>query len=121
MMDAVRKFSSTPFEYGQADCCTFVAECIKVLTGDDLLANLVYSSEAEAQSLIEQYGSLENAITAVLGKEPCDDCENCKVGLVELADGQRLAVFIHGTQCIGKTLTGVTSWPISRLVRTWCI
>lgn len=49
-----------PFQWGAHDCCTFCAEWMGILTGQDILGQWrgEYATESEARNLIEQRGGL---------------------------------------------------------------
>ena len=49
-----------PFSYDGADCCAFVADCLKETTGEN--PNFRYSTEEEANQLIAEHGGLDERI-----------------------------------------------------------
>jgi len=60
-----------PFQYGQFDCMLFCADAIKSITGVDYAESLRgYTSIAEANAIIDRYGSKEALISAVLQRDP---------------------------------------------------
>ena len=56
-----------PFRYGVADCCQFARHLVREMTGHDYGAEWQYSSEKEAQTIIESHGGLEPLISSYLG------------------------------------------------------
>ncbi len=65
----LRERNSIPFFYGQNDCMLFVADVVSLLTGYDPAAaeRGTYSTEEEAQAIIESNGGMEAFITSRLG------------------------------------------------------
>jgi len=46
-----------PFKWGSWDCCKFSNECIKAITGEDLIPiNLKWKDEKSAMKAIKEYG-----------------------------------------------------------------
>jgi len=46
-----------PFKWGSWDCCKFSNECIKAITGEDLIPiNLKWKDEKSAMKAIQEYG-----------------------------------------------------------------
>lgn len=50
-----------PFQWGINDCCIFSADCVSVLTGVDLAADLrgTYATEPEAAAVLARLGGVE--------------------------------------------------------------
>jgi hypothetical protein len=59
----------TPFVWGEHDCCLFAASVVQALTGVDPAAGWrgTYSTEEQAQALIEEAGGLLALATSALG------------------------------------------------------
>lgn len=56
-----------PFEWGALDCVLFAAHWARIKTGKDYLADMPkWSSEDEAERVIDSVGGLESAIDAML-------------------------------------------------------
>lgn len=71
-IQALNAWKKRQFDYGDADCCQFVAHVIKHMSGKDYAEGFAYNSESEAGLLISKFGSLQELITNVLG-EPSDN------------------------------------------------
>jgi hypothetical protein len=64
----IREARRQPFRWGEHDCCTFAAACVKARTGRDALAGLPrWSSEEDAAALLAERGGLCAAVTQCLG------------------------------------------------------
>ena len=74
------ELGNAPFAWGAFDCCAVPRRLFTLLHGYDPAPELIYSSEAEAATLIEQHGGLSALITHVIGTQPLD------VGDTELGD-----------------------------------
>lgn len=55
-------------EWGRLDCCQFVREYVRNLTGRDYGAELSYTSESEAMSIISRHGDLPGLLRSILGE-----------------------------------------------------
>jgi len=71
-IQALNAWKRRRFDYGDADCCQFVAHVVKHIGGKDYAEGFAYNSESEAGLLISKFGSLKELITSVLG-EPSDN------------------------------------------------
>ncbi|HEY1723953.1 MAG TPA: hypothetical protein VGF89_00915 [Steroidobacteraceae bacterium] len=67
---AIEVARSLPFAYGTHDCCLFAADVVLAVTGEDHAAQLrgTYTSEQDAQALLEQLGGLEAFVRSKLGE-----------------------------------------------------
>ena len=123
MREVIYKYQQQPFRYGDADCCAFVGECLEAAGRDNPMRRFSYSGETQAKEIIENYGSLEMAIRAVLG-EPINvkDAAENDVVIVE-QHGEQIAGIVHrtalGLRCVMRTQNGVIDWPLHRAVRIW--
>ncbi len=118
MLDLLHKWAQTPFDYGRADCCQFVAECVSELRGYNPMRCFSYDDEKSANKIIEQYGSLREAVTAVLG-DPIDDPVDGDVALMEI-NGRQLAAIVYRDRCIFRTESGnIADVPASHAVCYW--
>jgi len=115
--DVIQKYDSLPFSYDGADCCRFVGEYIKAVTGENPAALFDYSTEGEAYSLIGSYGSLYALFRDVLG-EPDAGVTEPAVALTECL-GREMAGVIYKGRLVVKTQKRVTDWPVSRVKHVW--
>tara|TARA_R110000868_G_scaffold282733_2_gene543050 strand:- start:3667 stop:4059 length:393 start_codon:yes stop_codon:yes gene_type:complete len=72
---ALNEWEKRKFNYGDADCCQFVAHVIKHLSGKDYSKAFEYRSEKEADNLISRFGGLKELITDILG-EPSESLQD---------------------------------------------
>ncbi len=66
---AMNSWRPTEFSWGRFDCCQFVAHVLREMTGRDLIP-WRYTSEREAEHIIDSHGGLTETVTAVLGADP---------------------------------------------------
>jgi len=66
---ALAKYSDVTFKYGKLDCCLFVLNVVRDLTGTDYAAQWrgKYNSELGALRIVQKYGSLAGTISHLLG------------------------------------------------------
>ena len=65
---ALNAWNKRRFDYGDADCCQFARFVVREMTGVDHMSPFNYSSEGEAQLIIDRHGSLGETVDAVLGE-----------------------------------------------------
>lgn len=112
------------FRYGVSDCCAFVGQCLEAAGLDNPMRLFAYDNEAEAREIIAQYGTLSDAITAVMGDPIPDirDVQENDVVVVSQLDEQ-IAGIAHrtdmGLRCVMRTKRGVIDWPIDRALQAW--
>lgn len=114
-----------PFRWGASvdahDCCTFVAACIKAMTGRDLVPALLteYSDEATAIAYIARAGGLEAAITSHLGQpKKLSFMSRGDVVLVENG-GIQFAGVCLGNSIVSAGPDGLGSNPASLALVAW--
>ena len=118
MREVIIKYVDRPFSYGD-DCCTFVGECVESITGKNPMAAFHYRNKREAYSIIDQFGSLEDAITAVIG-EPYDGCKDGDVCTLNANDGTEAAGIIYHDRVLARVQSGLMDYPLDRANRVWC-
>lgn len=119
----IERWQRRAFDYGEADCCQFVGECIEAVTNwNPMSAIPVYSNEHEANMTIAALGGLEAAITTVLGIKPFYAYDSTKPGVTlhELPD-RELCGFLWRGRCIVRTKRGVTDWSPRLIKRVWIL
>ena len=57
-IQALNAWKRKQFDYGDADCCQFVAHVIKHISGKDYSKAFAYNDQEEADQLISKFGSL---------------------------------------------------------------
>ena len=58
-IQALNAWKRRRFDYGDADCCQFVAHVVKHIGGKDYAEGFAYNSESEAGLLISKFGSFK--------------------------------------------------------------
>ena len=99
VLSALNKWERQEFHYGTVDCCQFAGFIVKELTGKDYLADFHYTSEADAESIIQGFGDLEDTAASVLGT-PTEDIQSLKDGspvIVKTPQGQVMGVKLGNT------------------------
>lgn len=99
VLSALNKWERQAFHYGTVDCCQFAGFIVKELTGKDYLADFHYTSEADAESIIQGFGDLEDTAASVLGT-PTEDIQSLKDGspvIVKTPQGQVMGVKLGNT------------------------
>ena len=118
-----------PFKWGTHDCCLFVADWVKELTGSDLATAFrsKYDSEFSADRLLAQHKGLEELVDWVFtttGHNPIPplSIRRGDVGTVQTDEfnGPSLGVCVgHRIALVGKT--GLTFYPMTQTRRAWRI
>jgi len=119
--EAVRKTWSDHLdektEWGALDCCQFVREYVKNLTGKDYGSQFQYSSEFEAMSILDDSGDLVSLITGILG-EPGELSPGAVV--VARVPAGLVAGIWQGSYVIGvHTTDGVVRFRAQKIEGAW--
>ena len=93
--EAVAAADRMPFAWGTNDCCLFVADCIRAMTGTDLGASFrgKYDDPASAMALIAfatDGGGVEQLVEQL--------CRENDMGEVEVAYAQRGDIALHDVE-----------------------
>lgn len=91
----VRARKHTPFKWGENDCCTFMADAVKIITGNDIAVGYrgTYTDAASAQKVIDKFSGLENLLTHFFGQP--HGANNAKRGDVVTFTAD------NGAECVG--------------------
>lgn len=108
-----------PVEWGVLDCCQFVREYARNLTGVDYGANLVYSTEDEANALIASHGDLLGLLTSILG-QPKDEAEAGDVVVTDMGGAYGAAVW-QGNYAVGVHPTEGLVRYRAKIKGAWCL
>lgn len=114
---------STPFQWGQHDCCLFAADAVQAITGDDHAAEYrgKYTTELGAARALKKHGNgtLEATLTAKLGDPiPRLRASRGDVVAVNTKDGVALGIF-YGAGAICVTRDGLTTLPLNEILTVW--
>ena len=118
MRSVIQKHLTIPFEYGLADCCQFVGECVEAVHGYNPVDGFEYETEQDADELINRYGNLEALVTAKMGLPTEDFCDG-DIALYEQTDGSQILGVVDGDRAILKSKRGVAIWPIAEAKAIW--
>ncbi|MDA0790256.1 MAG: hypothetical protein O2780_12465 [Proteobacteria bacterium] len=118
---ALRAIAAEEFRYGQTDCCQFAARVAQEITGIDYARLFYYNSERAAQSIVDEFGSLEVMVTSVLGEpSPVDDLQDGDPVLVRLPVINQDALGIRlRRHALCKTQRNVVFVPSNRIITGW--
>ncbi len=113
---------NTPYRLGTNDCCTFAADAVLAMTGNDPAKDVrgTYSTPEQAEAIIESNGGHAGLLTKYLGESKGPNC----------ARRGDLVTFItpNGTDsigvCLGTTFAcpgddGLNIFDIQRAIRSW--
>lgn len=115
--NALNTWKRRDFDYGDSDCCSFVAHISSELTGRDYKAYITYNNEKEAYSIIDSHGGFEQLMDSVFG-EPNDPKlgDPCMVDIP--ISGKVMGIkYTDGVVCVTKK--GLTIIPERYIIRGW--
>jgi len=119
----IREWSDTPFSYGK-DCCQFAGAVVECVAGYNPMSTFNYTNEDEAKAAIAAHGTLQDAVTAILGESSQPPYKTGDVTLHythnELGNEQVVGVVIDGRSVV-RTKTGITDWPLDRAICVWSV
>ena len=120
VLQALNKWERRNFDYGDADCCQFAGFVVKELTGKDYLADFDYTSEDEANQIIESNGDLEATVSSVLGKSTTDIdiLPDGSPVLLDLPEGSAMGIKF-GNYAVGLVKKGMTKIPNQHISVGW--
>jgi hypothetical protein len=73
MYAAIDAASQKDFAWGSHDCCMFAADILLAMTGVDYAGPVRgYTTQEEAQAIIDGYGGMEAMVTALIGVDSMD-------------------------------------------------
>lgn len=118
---ALRAIATEEFRYGQTDCCQFAARVAQEITGVDHARLFHYDSETAAQSIINEFGSLEAMVTSVLGAPSLvEDLQDGDPVLVRLPVINQDALGIRmRDKALCKTARNVIFVPAGHIITGW--
>ena len=110
-----------PFEWGSNDCCLFVADGVRAITGHDPAADVrgKYRTERGALRMIQRFGGLQAIGAARFGAEIAPAFAQAgDVGLLTIDDRQSLAL-CAGDGWIGAGAQGLVRAPLAAATMAW--
>ena len=118
VLSALNRWEKGDFQYGDKDCVAFTVFIIRELHGIDYSHELVYSTEEQANEIIESHNGFMNLIDRVLGN-PVD---YPTVGHPVMCDLPRIGLLMGvklGESVAVVTKRGLTTIPDRYIVRSW--
>lgn len=108
---------TAPFAWGLHDCCTFAADCVEAITGQDPApAGLrLHRTEKQALRALKRHGGVVGIATSAMG-QPVSSSQ-ARVGDVVLCQaGKRDMLGVcNGTTALAPGPTGLVTVPIGEL------
>jgi len=120
-----RTFS--PFAFGVNDCCLFACDAIAAITGVDMAAEIRgYTTEAEADAVLAQWGGVEGVAAAMCEKHGAPEippafAQRGDVVLCHLVTGDTLTIVDTGGRLVGPGKDGLVTVPRKTMRRAWRI
>lgn len=114
---AINSWRRREFDYGDSDCCSFVAHVASELTGRDYRSFITYNNEQEAYDIIRSHGSFGALMDSVFGNigEPIDG-DPCLMNLPIIGEIMGIK-FKGGVVCVTKS--GLIKLDDRYIVRSW--
>ena len=112
---------STPFAWGEHDCCQFAAAAIQAMTDHNPLESLGYHDARSAMRILHKEGGLERAVEARLGaSKPVTLAMRGDIALLPLRKREALGVVI-GQSAYFAAPKGLSERPISCCTVAWSV
>jgi hypothetical protein len=115
-----RERISAPFAWGRNDCCTFAADAVQAMTGQDPAPHLrSHATELQAARVIKEQGGIAAIATAALG-EPRPTAFGA-IGDIVLAniDGRETLTVCNGTNLLAPGVNGMMTVGMETAVKCW--
>ena len=118
-LDAVLR-DPRPFAWGQSDCCMFAARCVQAMTGVNLAADYLYSTELEAARILRAAGGVEGIATKALG-EPKGGLFALPGDVVMVEAPRRMLGVCIGHHVAVQGGEGIEYVPLSGAMTAWTV
>jgi len=112
---------TAPFVWGANDCCTFAADAVAAITGQEsAMASLrTYGTAKQAYRTIKRHGGIAAIATQVLGQPVATQFANVgDVVLVTVGKHPALAICNGGT-AMDPSAAGIVAMPMSHARMCW--
>lgn len=119
LAECINQHRSTPFAYGQFDCCIFAAEVVGEMTGVDFMVGFEYHDERGALRILQEVGSLEHLLSQFF--EPIHPAWARQGDLVLAKDrkGRDGIGVCDGLFYVMPTRTGLALRPMAEVSKAW--
>jgi hypothetical protein len=114
VMDVAIELAEMPWEWGQADCCTFACDVFARVYGIDPMADIrgTYDSAASAARLVAARGGMAHNVRATLraaGLVPCEPREGALGVITDTGGAMVAAICAAPGVWLARTATGISS------------
>jgi hypothetical protein len=122
LRDFIESRRKVPYAIGSNDCCLFVADCVKEITGSDPAESLRgYTTAEEAQALIDDHGGMKALVSEFLGKSNGPLCaRRGDVVSVDTPEGLAIGICL-GVKAAFVTDKGLRFRPMSDCLDSWSV
>lgn len=127
LAELVEQRAETAFRWGEHDCALLAADAVLAMTGTDPAGALrgAYSTEAEADALIAQYGGLEALAATLAAEVGLGDCapafaQRGDVALVTQGNMRALGVVVGDSVAV-PAAQGLAFLPLDAIQRAWSV
>jgi hypothetical protein len=113
-----------PYKYGTADCVTFMAGLVALITGKDVLKGKRYSGEKSALKLLKKHGGLYNLVDIQFEKVGFKKIDVMRarrgdvVGFKTEAHGETVGVCV-GNMFVSQGSDGLVFLPMRKSELAW--
>jgi hypothetical protein len=122
LLAEIERHGALPFEYGKSDCITFACDCVKAMTGEDIMSGQRgYKTFEDGMKRLRRIGAKDigEAFASKLDEIPVALAGRGDVGVVE-GNELTVGVVIVGPHAVGKeTPGGVAQVPLSAVSRAF--
>lgn len=116
----IRARRSMPFAWGTNDCCTFAADSVQAITGEDKAATLRgHTTAKQAYRTIQRNGDMAGLATTAWGKPiPAAFSQIGDVVLIKIGKRDALAI-CNGSTCMAPSAGGLAHLDMAAASLCW--
>lgn len=120
LAELVESRLTTPFKWGDNDCCTFPIDVVKAVTGVEIFP-VTWASKEEAVDVLREAGGIEAAWSEAFCKPGNQNWREMRRGDVGLFydNGRNVGVVCVGERVCGPGDSGMSFWPTSAVRCFW--
>ncbi len=117
MLEVIRKYAFTPFDYNGHDCCDFVGDCLEALGEQNYSKLFPRHNEESAYRYIDEAGGLDKLLAEIFEAtdEPPQDGD---IALVKMKL-EYVAGIVYRGRILVRVLSGVMDLPTERAARVY--
>lgn len=115
----IEDYKTRPFEWGEADCCLFVADALAALYGKDYAAPFrgKYTTEKGAYKLLKKYDGIEGYLDGLFERVPVAFAQ--RGDIIKVGDTAFSVGIVSGREAYFMDVNGVKNIPTSKGVIAW--